>query len=65
MAQWVEHPTLDFSSGHDPRVAELSPVLASALGMVLLKILSLALCASPPTSSSNKKIKIKNSNSVA
>jgi len=32
MAQSVEHPTLDFSSGHDLRVVGLSPVLGSVLG---------------------------------
>ena len=24
VAQWVEHPTLDFGSGHDPRAVVLS-----------------------------------------
>ena len=33
MAQSVECPTLDFGSGHDPRVVELSPVLGSVLNM--------------------------------
>ena len=29
----VGHPSLDFSSGHDPRVVGLSSVLGSALSM--------------------------------
>ena len=33
LAQSVECPTLDFGSGHDPRVVELSPVLGSVLNM--------------------------------
>ena len=33
MAQLIEHPTLDFGSGHDLRVVRLSPVLGSALGI--------------------------------
>ena len=33
MAQLVEHPTLDFSSGHDIRVMGLSPTSASQLSM--------------------------------
>ena len=32
-AQLVELPTLDFSSGHDPRVVGSSPVSGSVLGM--------------------------------
>ena len=39
-----EHPTLDFGSGHDPRVMGSSPALGSPKS--LLKILSLSLC--PP-----------------
>ena len=31
MAQLVEHPTLDFSSGHDPRIVGSSPVSGSTL----------------------------------
>ena len=38
VAQLVEHPTLDFSSGHDPRVVGSSPALGSAWS--LLQILS-------------------------
>ena len=30
VAHWIEHLTLDFSSGHDPRVVGLSPVSGSA-----------------------------------
>ena len=33
MAQPVECPALDFSSGHDLRVEESSPTLGSALSM--------------------------------
>ena len=33
MAQSVEHKTLDFSSGHGPRVMGSSPVLGSELSM--------------------------------
>ena len=33
MAQLVERPTLDFSSGHDPRVVGSSPTLDSTLSM--------------------------------
>ena len=33
VAQFVEQPTLDFSSGHDPRVVGSSPTLASVLSM--------------------------------
>ena len=29
VAQWVKHPTLDFSSGHDPRVMRLSSMSGS------------------------------------
>ena len=32
-AQLVEHLTLDFSSGHDPRVVGLSPMLGSVLNI--------------------------------
>ena len=35
-AQSVEHPTLDFGSGHDPRVVGLSPASGSALSVDLL-----------------------------
>ena len=42
VAQLVEHPTLDFSSGHDPRVMGSSPVSGSTLN-VEPKILSLPL----------------------
>ena len=31
MAHWVEHPTLDFSSGYDPRVIALSPEIEALL----------------------------------
>ena len=33
VAQWVERPTLDFDSGHDPRVMGSSPLLGSALSV--------------------------------
>ena len=33
MAQLVEHPTLDFGSGCDPRVKGLSPMLGSTLSV--------------------------------
>ena len=33
VAQLFECPTLDFSSGHDPRVVGSSPVLGSALSV--------------------------------
>ena len=35
VAQWVEHLTLDFSSGHDPRVSGSNPALASMLSVEL------------------------------
>ena len=31
MVQLVEDPTLDFGSGHDPRVVRSSPILGSTL----------------------------------
>ena len=31
VAQWVEHPTLGFGSGHDLRVMRLSPMSSSVL----------------------------------
>ena len=33
VAQSIEHPALDFSSGHDPRVVGSSPTLGSVVGM--------------------------------
>ena len=33
VAQSVEHLTLDFCSGHDPRVIELRPMLGSAMSV--------------------------------
>ena len=33
VAQWVERLTLDFGSGHDPRVIGSSPTLGSVLSM--------------------------------
>ena len=33
MAQGVEPPTLDFGSGHDPRVTGLSPASGSVLSV--------------------------------
>ena len=47
MAQLVERLTLDFYSGHDLRVMELSPMPGSALSMELAWD-SLSLCPSPP-----------------
>ena len=41
MAQSVERPTLDFSSGHDLRVVALSPRRASCSAGSLLETLSL------------------------
>ena len=53
-AQSPERPTLDFSSGHDPRVMRSSPVRLCAGGWSLLKIPSLPppLSLSPSLSSS-------------
>ena len=48
MAPSVEHLTLDFGSGHHPRVMGLSPTSDSTLS--LLKVLSLPLSAHPPCS---------------
>ena len=31
MTQSIEHPILDFGSGHEPRVVGLSPTLGTAL----------------------------------
>ena len=68
MTRFVEHLTLDFDSGHDPRVVALSPSLGSTLtAQRLLGILSLSLssflCPSPPLSfscvPSLSKIKLK------
>ena len=33
MAQFIEHPTLDFGSGHDLRVVRLNLLLGSMLSM--------------------------------
>ena len=33
LVQLVEHPALDFSSGHDPRVVGWSPTLGSTVSM--------------------------------
>ena len=33
VAQSVEHPTLDFGSGHDLRLVKSSPMLGSALSV--------------------------------
>ena len=60
MAQLVEHPTLDFGSGHDPRVTGLSPTLGSALNMEPAwdsVSVSHPLPLSPAFSLSNEKIK--------
>ena len=56
MAQSVERPTLDFGSGHDPRVVGLRPVSSFTLGMEPA-LDSLSLCPSPPLACS-LKIKI-------
>ena len=47
MAQLVEHLTLDFGSGHDPRVLVSSPALGCALNVGLCEILSLSPSAPP------------------
>ena len=48
VAQSVEHPTLNFSSGHGPRVMGLSSTSASSLSMEpAWDSLSLSLCPSP------------------
>ena len=48
VAQSVEHRTLDFGSGHDPRVVGSSPhVLGSMLSMGACLRFSLFLCSSP------------------
>ena len=49
VAQSVEHPTLDFDSGHDPRVMGSSPALGPVLSMEpAWDSLSLSLCPLPP-----------------
>ena len=52
VAQSVELLTLDFSSGHDPRVVGLTPGSVSRSGLSLesglVGIHSLSLCPSPP-----------------
>ena len=49
MVQLVEHLTLDFSSGHDPRVMESSPASASTLNAEPASdILPPSLSLSPP-----------------
>ena len=63
VAQLVERPTLDFGSGHDLKVCEISeikPELGSVLtGQNLLGILSLlSLCPSPPILSPSLSVKI-------
>ena len=51
-AQSVKHPTLDFGSGHYPRVMAWSPKSGSMLRLELLGILSLLLCLLLPSSHS-------------
>ena len=64
VAQSAEHLTLDFCSGHDPRIVGLSPVSGSRLGVERVQdFRSLFLCPSLPfvfSLSKNKKIKINN-----
>ena len=70
MAQLVKHPTLDFGSGHDPRVLGSSSASGSQWSVSLLGIFSLScsLCSSsahslpprpPPTSKLKNKLKKK------
>ena len=48
-AQWVEHPTLDFSSGHDLGAMGLSPASGSAPSTgSSWDSLSLSLCTPAP-----------------
>ena len=48
MAEWVEHPTLDFGSDHDPSVMGPSPAWGSTLSMKPAEnSLSLSLCPFP------------------
>ena len=47
MAQSVKRPTLDFGSGHGPRVVSSSPLLGSELSVESAED-SLALSAPPP-----------------
>ena len=49
MAQSVEHPTLDFGSGHDLRVLGWSPESGSRWVWLLLRIPSLLFSLPPPT----------------
>ena len=52
VAQSVEHPTLDFGSGHDLRIMGLSPTWCSVLsGKSAWDSLSLSLCSSLSSSS--------------
>ena len=48
VAQSVEHQTLDFGSGHDPRVKGSSPTSDSVLMWRLLKIFSFSFSLPPP-----------------
>ena len=60
MARSVKRPTLDFGSGHDPRVVGSSPTLDSMLSMEpAWDSLSLSLCPSPQLVLSLFKIKRK------
>ena len=60
MAQSVEHLTLDFGSGHDPRVMGSSPASGSELSVKpALDFLSRSLCPSPPLACSLSERKEK------
>ena len=53
VAQLVEHPTLDFGSGHDLKFMILSPMSSSVLSawnLLGILSLSLSLCPSPSLS---------------
>ena len=59
VAQSVDHLTLDYSSGYDPKVMGLSPESGSTLRVELLEILSLSLCTSTLLARILSKIKKK------
>ena len=64
MDQSVEHPTLDFSSGHDLRVLKSNPDLAPHSAGSLLQILSSSAFTPPPLSKINKQTLEKNLKSL-
>ena len=59
VAQLGESPTVDFGSGHNPRVVGLSPAKCGACLRFSLSSSSAPLPFLCPLSLSNKKIKIK------